>query len=76
VESIWHGLMVKAGTPASVIEVLTSAIEKVKRTQEWHEFSRLNVQSSVDISLDDMRRLVADEIQSDRKFLESSGFLK
>jgi len=76
VESIWRGLMVKAGTPASIIEVLTAAIEKVKQTQEWHEFSRLNVQSSVDISLDDMRRLVGDEIQSDRKFLESSGFLK
>jgi putative tricarboxylic transport membrane protein len=76
VESIWRGVMVKAGTPRFIIEVLTSAIEKVKQTQEWKEFSRLNVQSSVDVSLDDMQRLVADEIESDRKFLESSGFLK
>jgi putative tricarboxylic transport membrane protein len=76
VESIWRGVMVKAGTPRFVIEVLTTAIEKVKQTQEWKEFSRLNVQSSVDVSLDEMQRLVADEIESDRKFLESSGFLK
>ena len=76
VESIWRGVMVKAGTPRFVIEVLTTAIEKVKQTQEWKEFSRLNVQSSVDVSLDEMQRLVADEIESDRKCLESSGFLK
>ncbi|SRR5579871_197236 len=76
VESIWRGVMVKAGTPRSVIEVLASAIEKVKQTEEWKEFSRVNVQSSVDISLDAMQVLVADEIQSDRKFLESSGLLR
>ena len=74
VESIWRGVMVKAGTPQSVIDVLTSSIEKVKQTQEWKEFSRQNLQSSVNITLEDMQRLVADEIRSDRKFLESNGF--
>jgi putative tricarboxylic transport membrane protein len=73
VESIWRGVMVKAGTPQSVIDVLTSSIERVKQTQEWNEFSRLNLQSSINISLEDMQKLVADEIRSDRKFLESSG---
>jgi putative tricarboxylic transport membrane protein len=76
VESIWRGVMVKAGTPRAVIDVLAAAIDRVKQSQEWKEFSRLNLQTSVEISREDMQRLVADEIQSDRKFLESSGFLK
>jgi len=76
VETIWRGVMVKAGTPQPVIDVLTAAIEKVKQTREWKEFSRVNLQSSPNISLEDMRKLVAGEISSDRAFLESGGFLK
>jgi putative tricarboxylic transport membrane protein len=76
VETIWRGVMVKAGTPQAVIDVLTAAIEKVKQTREWKDFSRLNLQSSPNISLEDMRKLVAGEISSDRAFLESGGFLK
>jgi len=76
VESIWRGVMVKAGTPRSVVDVLTSAIERVRQTQEWRNFSKLNLQSQVNISLEDMQKLVAHEIRSDRAFLESSGFLK
>jgi tripartite-type tricarboxylate transporter receptor subunit TctC len=68
--------MAKAGTPQSVIEVLTAAIEKVKQTQEWKDFSRLNLQSSPNYSLEEMQKLVAGEISSDRAFLESGGFLK
>jgi tripartite-type tricarboxylate transporter receptor subunit TctC len=76
VETIWRGVVVKAGTPQPVIDVLTAAIEKVKQTREWKEFSRVNLQSSPNISLEDMRKLVAGEISSDRAFLESGGFLK
>jgi putative tricarboxylic transport membrane protein len=76
VETIWRGVMVKTGTPQSVIDVLTSAIAKVTQTAEWKEFSRINLQSSVDISLAGMQNLVIGEVASDRAFLENSGFLK
>jgi putative tricarboxylic transport membrane protein len=76
VETIWRGVMVRAGTPRSVIEALTSAIARVTQTAEWKEFSRINLQSSVDISLANMQRRVIDEINSDRAFLESGGFMK
>jgi tripartite-type tricarboxylate transporter receptor subunit TctC len=76
VESIWRGVMLKAGTPQPVIDRLISAINQMKQTQEWKEFSRVNLQSSMEITLEDMQRLVASEIKSDREFLESSGFLK
>jgi tripartite-type tricarboxylate transporter receptor subunit TctC len=76
VEAIWRGVMVKAGTPRSVIDVLTSAVARVTQTAEWKEFSRINLQSSFDISLADMHKLVIDEISSDRAFLENNGFLK
>jgi putative tricarboxylic transport membrane protein len=76
VETIWRGIMVKAGTPRSVIEVLTSAIARITQTAEWKEFSRINLQSSVDISLIGMQKLVRDEINSDRVFLENNGLMK
>ena len=76
VERIWRSVMLKAGTPAPVIDTLLSAIDKMKQTQEWKDFSRLNLQSSMEISLADMQTLVADEIATDRAFLQSSGLLK
>jgi putative tricarboxylic transport membrane protein len=76
VETIWRGIMVKAGTPRSVIDVLTSAVARVTQTAQWKEFSRINLQSSVDISLAGMQKLVLDEISSDRAFLENSGLMK
>jgi putative tricarboxylic transport membrane protein len=76
VETIWRSVMLKAGTPQPVIDTLISSIDKMKQTQEWKDFSRLNLQSSIEISLPDMQNMVAKEIASDRAFLESSGFLK
>jgi tripartite-type tricarboxylate transporter receptor subunit TctC len=76
VERIWRGIMVKAGTPRPIVETLIAAQEQMKQTQEWKDFSRINMQSSMEISLDGMQKLVANEIASDRAFLESSGFLK
>jgi tripartite-type tricarboxylate transporter receptor subunit TctC len=76
VETIWRSVMLKAGTPQPVIDTLISSIDKMKQTQEWKNFSRLNLQSSIEISLPDMQNMVAKEIASDRAFLESSGFLK
>jgi tripartite-type tricarboxylate transporter receptor subunit TctC len=76
VERIWRSVMLKAGTPRPVIDILTSAIDKMKQTQEWKDFSRINLQSAMEVSLDDMQALVANEISSDRAFLRSSGLLK
>jgi putative tricarboxylic transport membrane protein len=76
VETIWRGIMLRVGTPQPVIDTLMSSIDKMKQTQEWKDFSRINLQSSIEISLADMQPLVAKEISSDRAFLESSGFLK
>ena len=76
VERIWRGIMVKAGTPKPIVDTLITAQDQMKQTQEWKDFSRINMQSSMEISLDGMQKLVANEIASDRAFLESSGFLK
>jgi tripartite-type tricarboxylate transporter receptor subunit TctC len=76
VETIWRSIMIKAGTPQPIVATLMSAIDTMKQTQEWQDFSRINLQSSMEISLDDMQMLVAKEIASDRAFLEASGFLK
>ncbi len=76
VASIWRGVMVKAGTPKDVVDTLMSAIEKMKKSKEWQDFSRLNMQSSVTISLDDMQKQVREEVASDRAFLEATGLRK
>ena len=49
-----------------VTDTLTSANERVKETQEWKDCSRLNLQSSVSMSLEDVQELVANEVRSDR----------
>lgn len=74
--SIWRGIMVKAGTPQPIIDTLTSALDKMKSTKEWQEFSRINMQSAVNISLDAMQKQVRDEVAADRAFLEANGFRK
>ena len=76
VASIWRGVMVKAGTPKDIIDTLMSAIEKMQKSKEWQDFSRLNMQSSVNISLDDMQKQVRAEVASDRAFLEATGLRK
>jgi len=76
VESIWRGVMVKAGTPKPILDTLIAAIDRIKQSPEWRNFSKLNLQSDLDITLDGMQKHVADEIESDRAFLQHSGLLQ
>jgi hypothetical protein len=48
----------------------------MKKSKEWQDFSRLNMQSSVTISLADMQKQVREEVAADREFLESTGLRK
>jgi putative tricarboxylic transport membrane protein len=75
VEDIWRGVMVRAETPRPIIDSLTTAIARIKETKEWQDFSKLNVQSQVTISLDDMQKKVRDEVAADHEFLAESGLL-
>jgi putative tricarboxylic transport membrane protein len=75
VEAIWRGVMVRAETPRGVVDALVTAVAKVKQTQEWKDLAQQNMQSPVNISLDDMQRRVADEVSTYREFLRSSGLL-
>jgi len=34
----WRGIMVKAGTPKSIVDRLASAIQKAQQTQEWKTY--------------------------------------
>ncbi len=76
VESIWRGIMVKAGTPKPVLDTLVAAIGKVKQSEDWMKFSQLNMQSSVNVSLDEMQKQVRAEVASDREFLIATGLRK
>jgi tripartite-type tricarboxylate transporter receptor subunit TctC len=76
VEAIWRSVMVRAGTPKETVDSLMAGIDKMKATPQWQDFSKLNMQSSVTISLDGMQKKVRDEIAADRAFLEASGLRK
>lgn len=75
VESIWRGVMVREGTPQEVIDVLLEAIAKVEGSEEWKEFMRNNMQSTLDVDIDQMQEMVRTEVESRRAFLEASGNL-
>jgi putative tricarboxylic transport membrane protein len=74
VASLWRGVMVKADTPRPIVDRLISAIDQIKQTDEWKQFSQRNMQSSVAISLDEMQKKVREEVAQDREFLTSAGF--
>jgi putative tricarboxylic transport membrane protein len=76
VEEIWRSVMVKAGTPKNVVDTLIAAADKMKTTKQWRDFSTLNMQSSMDISLDAMQARVRAEIASNREFLTAAGLRK
>lgn len=75
-ESIWRGVMVKAGTPGDIVATLVAALADMTKTREWREFSRINMQSAVDITLAGMHTQVRAEVAAYRKFLEAIGTAK
>jgi len=75
-ESIWRGVMVKAGTPGDIVATLVAALADMTRTQEWREFSRINMQSAVAVTLDGMQAQVRAEVAAYRQFLEAIGAAK
>jgi putative tricarboxylic transport membrane protein len=76
VESIWRGVMLKKDTPREIVDTLMAAIEKMKQSKDWQDYSRLTLQSPADISLDDMQKQVRSEVAADRAFLAASGLRK
>jgi putative tricarboxylic transport membrane protein len=76
VESIWRGVMVRRGTPPDVIATLGAAIDRVEATPEWHKFMQLNLQSPLQLSVDQMQALVRSEVASRREFLKKIGVVK
>jgi tripartite-type tricarboxylate transporter receptor subunit TctC len=68
--------MVRTGTPNNVLDTLMSAVDKMKTTTQWREFSTLNMQSSMNISLDEMQARVRAEVASNREFLTAAGLRK
>ena len=76
VEEIWRSVMVKTGTPKPVLDTLIAAADKMKTTKQWQDFSTLNIQSSMDISLDAMQARVRADIASNREFLTAAGLRK
>jgi putative tricarboxylic transport membrane protein len=76
VASIWRGLMIRAGTPQPIVDTLVAALEKMRETDGWKQFSRLNMQSDVDISLAEMQTQVRQEVKDDGEFLADTGLRK
>lgn len=76
VEELWRSVMVKAGTPKPVVDTLMAATDKMKTTRQWQDFSTLNMQSSMTISLDAMQAKVRADIAANREFLTSAGLRK
>jgi putative tricarboxylic transport membrane protein len=74
--SIWRGVMVKAGTPQPIVDKLVAALDTMKKTEDWQKFSKLNMQSSVNVSLAQMQEQVRQEVRDDAEFLKATGLRK
>src|SRR5262245_53451014 len=76
VEELWRSVMVKTGTPKPVLDTLMAAADKMKTTRQWQDFSTLNMQSSMEISLGAMQARVRADIAANREFLMAAGLRK
>lgn len=76
VEELWRSVMVRTGTPKPVLDTLMAAADKMKTTRQWQDFSTLNMQSSMTISLDAMQARVRADIAANREFLIAAGLRK
>jgi tripartite-type tricarboxylate transporter receptor subunit TctC len=74
--SIWRGIMVKAGTPQPIVDKLVAALDTMKKTEDWQKFSKLNMQSAVNVSLAQMQEQVRQEVRDDAEFLKATGLRK
>ena len=75
-EAIWRGVMVKAGTPQDVIDILLASIKRVEASDDWKAFQNQRQQLSVDRSVEQMAKQVRREVAERKAFLEEGGFLK
>ncbi len=73
VESIWRGVMVKAGTHPDVIATLNAAFDRIEASAEWQKFMQVNMQSPLHKSTADMQAQFRDEVTSRHAFLKSIG---
>jgi putative tricarboxylic transport membrane protein len=74
--SIWRGVMVKTGTPPPIVDKLVAALDTMKKSEDWQKFSRLNMQSAVNVSLAQMQDQVRQEVRGDAEFLKATGLRK
>jgi len=72
--SIWRGVMVKKGTPQEAIDVLNEAMDKIMASKEWSDFQDQRQQLTLDWSMDEIAKVVADDLEKQREFLVKGGF--
>jgi putative tricarboxylic transport membrane protein len=76
VETLWRGVMVKAGTPPEVLKTLNTALDRMEARAEWKKFQTNNLQSPMGLTMEQMQRHVQDEVASRRKFLQEIKLIK
>jgi tripartite-type tricarboxylate transporter receptor subunit TctC len=74
--SIWRGVMVKKGTPQEAVDVLNKAMDKVMASKEWIEFQDQRKQLTLTWSMDEIARVVVEDLEKQREFFVKGGFKK
>jgi tripartite-type tricarboxylate transporter receptor subunit TctC len=69
VEEIWRGLMVRKGTPTAVVTTLNAALDRMEASPKWKAFMVDNKQSPMNLTTEQMQKLVEEEVRSRRQFM-------
>ncbi len=75
-EQIWRGVMVKGDTPKEICEALGAIIDKAVKAESWTKAMKTRFQSPYAISLEDLNKKAAMEVEERRAFLKDVGALK
>lgn len=75
-EQIWRGVMVKSGTPEDVCVALGAVVDKAVQSESWTNTMKTRFQSPYDISMEELNKKAATEVEERKVFLKAVGVLK
>lgn len=74
--SIWRAVMVKKGTPQEATDLLGKVMDKVMASKAWNDFQDQRKQLTLDWSMDEIVKVVKEDLEQQREFFVKGGFAK
>ena len=72
----WNGLAAPAGTPAGIVALLTSAVDRALKSPQVQKFSNEAGMDARSMSSDDLRNRIKSDVAKWSQVIEKAGIKK